>query len=41
MAARVAATYLRGRCVWDGASVLAKPGDGRFIARQHRRSFLG
>jgi allantoinase len=41
MAARVAATYLRGRCVWDGAGVLGKPGDGRFLARQHRRSYLG
>ena len=34
MRARVAATYLRGRLVWDGATVLAKPGDGRFVRRQ-------
>ncbi|HEY8612398.1 MAG TPA: amidohydrolase family protein [Roseomonas sp.] len=32
---RVAATYLRGRCIWDGSSVLAKPGEGRFVPRQH------
>jgi len=32
---RVAATYLRGRPIWDGASVLAKPGDGRFVPRQN------
>jgi allantoinase len=32
--ARVAATYLRGRLIWDGTTVLAKPGDGRFIRRQ-------
>jgi allantoinase len=34
MRARVAATYLRGRLIWDGTTVLAKPGDGRFIRRQ-------
>ncbi len=33
MRARVAATYLRGRKIWDGATVLAKPGDGRFVRR--------
>jgi allantoinase len=33
MRARVAATYLRGKLVWDGTNVLAKPGDGRFISR--------
>ncbi len=33
MRARVAATLLRGRVVWDGQAVLAKPGDGRFIRR--------
>ena len=32
---RVAATYLRGRCVWDGQRVLARPGDGRFVPRQN------
>lgn len=32
--ARVAATYLRGRQIWDGTAVLAKPGDGRFVKRQ-------
>ena len=33
MRARVAATYLRGKLIWDGTKVLAKPGDGRFIRR--------
>lgn len=33
MRARVAATLLRGRVAWDGETVLARPGDGRFIAR--------
>ena len=33
MRARVAATLLRGRVVWDGRVVLAEPGDGRFIRR--------
>jgi allantoinase len=32
--ARVAATYLRGRLIWDGTTVLAKRGDGRFVRRQ-------
>jgi allantoinase len=40
MKARVAATYLRGAEIWDGAAVKAKPGTGRFVARQHRRSAL-
>lgn len=30
---RVAATYLRGKLIWDGAKLLAKPGDGCFVAR--------
>jgi allantoinase len=34
MKARVAASYLRGRQIWDGASVLNKPGDGAFVKRQ-------
>ncbi len=34
MRARVAATLLRGRLIWDGAQVLAKPGDGQFVRRQ-------
>jgi allantoinase len=34
MRARVAATYLRGVPIWDGAKVLGKPGDGQFICRQ-------
>ena len=34
MRARVAATIQRGRVIWDGAQVLAKPGDGRFIRRE-------
>jgi allantoinase len=33
MRARVAATYLRGHCIWDGKQVLAKPGDGQFVRR--------
>lgn len=33
MRARVAATLLRGRVVWDGRAVLAHPGNGRFIRR--------
>jgi len=33
MRARVAATVLRGRIIWDGATVLARPGDGRFVRR--------
>ncbi len=36
MRARVAATVLRGRLVWDGASVLATPGSGQFVPRQTR-----
>ena len=39
--ARVAATWLRGRLVWDGREVLAKPGAGRFVPRQHRETYLG
>ncbi len=34
MRARVAATVLRGRTIWDGANVLATPGSGRFVKRQ-------
>jgi allantoinase len=34
MAARVAAAYLRGDAVWDGAAVLNKPGHGNFVPRQ-------
>ena len=41
MAARVAATYLRGRCIWNGFEVLAVPGTGRFVPRQHGGSYLG
>ena len=33
MRARVAATLLRGRLVWDGTDVLARPGDGVFLKR--------
>jgi ribosome maturation factor RimP len=36
MRARVAATYLRGVPIWDGARVLGKPGDGQFVCRQTR-----
>ncbi len=35
MRARVAASVLRGALIWDGCSVLAAPGTGRFIRRQH------
>lgn len=31
---RVAATFLRGEMVWDGAQVTGTAGDGQFIARQ-------
>jgi len=41
MKARVAATFLRGACIWDGGSVLARPGQGRFVPRQHREDYLG
>ncbi len=34
MRARVAATWSRGRMIWDGTNVLSKPGDGRFARRQ-------
>ena len=36
MRARVAATFLRGRLIWDGARVLAEPGTGSFVPRQTR-----
>ncbi len=36
MRGRVAATYLRGRPIWDGTAVLSKPGEGRFVPRQNR-----
>ena len=41
MRGRVAATWLRGTRIWDGGAVLAKPGQGRFVPRQHRDSALG
>ncbi|MBR0643484.1 dihydroorotase [Plastoroseomonas hellenica] len=41
MKARVAATFLRGHPIWDGSRVLAVPGVGRFVKRQHRESYLG
>jgi allantoinase len=37
----VAATYLRGACIWDGRQVLAKPGTGRFVPRQHNGTYVG
>ena len=40
MKARVAATLLRGREIWNGSEVTVKPGHGRFVPRQHRRSAL-
>jgi allantoinase len=36
MRARVAATVLRGRLIWDGQQVLAAPGTGRFVRRVPR-----
>jgi allantoinase len=39
--ARVAATFLRGTQLWDGETVLANPGAGRFVPRQHRETYLG
>jgi allantoinase len=41
MAARVAATYLRGGCVWNGREVKAQPGAGRFVPRQTTGTYLG
>jgi allantoinase len=38
---RVAATWLRGKQIWDGKQVLAKPGAGRFVPRQHKESYVG
>lgn len=32
--ARVAATYVRGRKTWDGETILAAPGTGRFARRE-------
>jgi allantoinase len=40
MKARVASTILRGQEIWTGSEVKAKPGTGRFVPRQHRRSAL-
>ncbi len=40
MKARVASAWLRGNEIWDGAAVKAKPGNGRFVPRQHRKSAL-
>ena len=34
MRGRVVATLLRGQPIWNGASVLAKPGTGQFVRRQ-------
>lgn len=34
MRARVAETILRGQTIWNGTTVLGKPGDGRFVKRQ-------
>ncbi len=34
MRARVAATVLRGKTIWDGTNVLATPGTGQFVKRQ-------
>ena len=41
MSARVAATFLRGTCIWDGKAVLAKPGAGQFVPRQHNGTYVG
>lgn len=34
MRGRVVETVLRGRTIWDGTSVIGKPGDGSFVKRQ-------
>ena len=34
MRARVAATVLRGRTIWDGSTVHAAAGSGQFVRRQ-------
>jgi allantoinase len=34
MCARVAESWLRGTKIWDGATVLARPGSGQFVRRQ-------
>lgn len=31
---RVAATFLRGKMIYDGQSILGKPGDGRYVPRR-------
>lgn len=36
MRARVAATVLRGQVIWDGTTVHARPGTGRFVRREAR-----
>ena len=41
MRARVAATFLRGRMIWDGARLLSTPGTGQFVPRQQSRSERG
>jgi allantoinase len=41
MKARVAGTFLRGHGIWDGKQVLARPGTGRFVPRQHGATFTG
>ena len=33
---KVAATYVGGRLAYDGAKVLAEPGDGRFVRPPER-----
>lgn len=32
-AARIAATFLRGRLVWDGTNIVGQPGEGTFVPR--------
>jgi allantoinase len=34
MRVRVAATFLRGRMIWDGARLHSAPGTGQFVPRQ-------
>ncbi|MBV9539572.1 MAG: amidohydrolase family protein [Acidisphaera sp.] len=34
MRGSVAATVLRGRLIWDGQTVIGRPGDGRFLPRR-------
>jgi hypothetical protein len=36
MAVRVAATFLRGHLMWDGARIVNQPGTGRLLRRERQ-----